>query len=109
MAGVLLAVDERDGARAAGRMCFGESMFSHRTDASKIALAALVAACRARAVPLIDCQQNTGHLSAFGGREISRAAFEAHLALSLVLPAVADWTYDEADWDLLAPSTPDRA
>ena len=92
---------------AIGRMCFGESMFAHRTDASKIALAALVAACRARDVALIDCQQNTDHLSSFGGRGISRAAFDAHLALSLVGPAVLDWTYDEADWDLLLPGAPD--
>ena len=89
---------------ALGRMCFGESMFAHRTDASKIALAALVAACRARGVTLIDCQQNTGHLASFGGREITRGAFEAHLAHSLFGPEPADWTYDEAAWDLLSPS-----
>jgi prolyl oligopeptidase len=39
----------------------------------KIALAALVAACRARGVALIDCQQNTGHLASLGAREIPRA------------------------------------
>ena len=93
---------------AIGRMCFGESMFSHRTDASKIALAALVAACRARNVPLIDCQQNTGHLASLGAHEISRAAFVAHVAqmASAVVPtagepAPKDWTYDEAAWALL--------
>ena len=43
-----------------GRMFFGESMFSHRTDASKIALAALVCFCRAHGVAMIDCQQRTG-------------------------------------------------
>ena len=42
-----------------GRMFFGESMFAHRTDASKIALAALVAFCRARGIETIDCQQRT--------------------------------------------------
>ena len=81
-----------------GRMFFGESMFAHRSDASKIALAALVAFCRAKGVPLIDCQQNTGHLATFGAREITRAAFEAHLALSLGAEAVDDWTYDSAMW-----------
>ena len=93
---------------AIGRMCFGESMFSHRTDASKIALAALVAACRARNVPLIDCQQNTGHLASLGAHEMSRAAFVAHVAqmASAVVPtagepALKDWTYDEAAWALL--------
>jgi leucyl/phenylalanyl-tRNA--protein transferase len=84
-----------------GRMCFGESMFSLRTDASKIALAAFVAACRARGITLIDCQQNTQHLSSFGGHEIPREAFEAHLARSLPQPAPADWAYDDSAWDLL--------
>lgn len=81
-----------------GRMVFGESMFSHRSDASKIALAALVAACRARGVPLIDCQQNTGHLASLGAREVPRGAFEGHLARTLGEPGIADWTYDEAHW-----------
>jgi len=81
-----------------GRMVFGESMFSHRSDASKIALAALVAACRSRGVPLIDCQQNTGHLASLGAREVPRTAFEAHLVRTLGEPGIADWTYDEAHW-----------
>ena len=87
---------------AIGRMCFGESMFSRRSDASKIALAALVAACRARGVALIDCQQNTGHLASLGAHEITREAFLAHLALSVGAPEPSTWTYDEAAWDLLA-------
>jgi leucyl/phenylalanyl-tRNA--protein transferase len=87
-----------------GRMVYGESMFSHRSDASKIALAALVAACRARGVALIDCQQNTGHLASLGAREWPRAAFLAHVrgAVDQALPG--DWTYDEAAWSLLDPS-----
>ena len=66
-----------------GRMFFGESMFARRTDASKIALAALVAFCRAHGIELIDCQQHTGHLASFGAREIPRAAFERRLARAL--------------------------
>ena len=89
-----------------GRMFFGESMFAHRSDASKIALAALVAFCRTKGVPLIDCQQNTGHLATFGAREITRAAFEAHLALTLGGEAVDDWTYDPAMWRQLALGPP---
>ena len=87
---------------ALGRMCFGESMFARRSDASKIALAALVAACRARGITLIDCQQSTGHLASLGAREITRAAFEAHLAATVDATPPADWTYDDSAWDLLA-------
>jgi leucyl/phenylalanyl-tRNA--protein transferase len=87
---------------ALGRMCFGESMFAHRTDASKIALAAFVAAALARGVSLIDCQQNTGHLASFGAREIPREDFLAHLALTLGAAAATDWSYDESAWGLLS-------
>ncbi len=92
-----------------GRMCFGESMFSWRTDASKIALAALVAACRVRGVDLIDCQQNTGHLARMGAHEIPRSAFQAHLQRTVAAAPVIEWTYDEAAWGSLlgSPGTPD--
>lgn len=97
---------------AIGRMVFGESMFSHATDASKLALAALVAACRARGVDWIDCQQHTGHLASMGAREVSRADFLAHLTLALGAPEIGDWTYDPAHWAHLDPrltanATPD--
>ncbi len=95
---------------AIGRMCFGESMFSHRTDASKLALAALVAACRARDVALIDCQQNTAHLASLGAREMPRAAFLAHVQSAVAAPEAADWTYDESAWGhLLQGSEPNPA
>ena len=70
-----------------GRMFYGESMFTHATDASKIALAALVAFCRAHDIDWIDCQQNTAHLASLGAREVSRAAFEAHLAKTVLMPS----------------------
>ncbi len=95
-----------------GRICFGESMFAHRTDASKIALAAFVAACRARGIALVDCQQNTGHLARFGAREIPRAEFLAEVSRALGAAAPADWTYDESAWELLeapAATDPDAA
>ena len=81
-----------------GRMCFGESMFSHRTDASKIALAALVAACLERGVALIDCQQNTGHLASLGARELPRGTFLDHVHAAVATPQSVDWTYDETAW-----------
>lgn len=63
-----------------GRAVFGESMFTRVPDASKLALAALVAWCRQAGVRLIDCQQNTSHLASLGAREIARADFVQHLA-----------------------------
>jgi len=85
-----------------GRMFFGESMFSYRTDASKIALAALVAFARANGIALIDCQQNTRHLASLGAREVTRSAFEQHLARASGAPDVADWTYHPSLWGQLS-------
>jgi leucyl/phenylalanyl-tRNA--protein transferase len=81
-----------------GRMFFGESMFSHATDASKLALAALIAFCRAHGIAMIDCQQNTRHLASMGAREIPRAAFERHLAQTVHLAPPPRWTYDPSHW-----------
>ena len=81
-----------------GRMFFGESMVAYRTDASKIALAALVCFCREHAVPMIDCQQRTGHLASLGGREIERSEFESRLRAALNAPRISDWSYDLAMW-----------
>ena len=64
---------------AIGHAVFGESMFSRETDASKIALAGLVAFCRVHQMPLIDCQQNTRHLHSFGAGEIARESFMAQV------------------------------
>ena len=94
---------------AIGRMFFGESMFAHTTDASKIALAALVALCRAHGVTLIDCQQNTAHLATLGAHELPRGAFEQHLRSVSDQPDIADWTYDPRMWlqlDALRPAPP---
>ena len=89
-----------------GRMFFGESMFSQASDASKIALAALVAFCRANGIALIDCQQNTEHLASLGAREISRSDFERHLALTLGAAGPAAWFYDASHWAQLGLNTP---
>jgi leucyl/phenylalanyl-tRNA--protein transferase len=83
---------------AIGRMVFGESMFAWATDASKVALAALVAFCRTRGVPLIDCQQNTRHLASLGAHELPREAFEQHVSRAAAEPQIADWTYDSRMW-----------
>jgi leucyl/phenylalanyl-tRNA---protein transferase len=60
---------------AIGRMFYGESMFSRATDASKVALVALVEELRRRGFPLIDCQQRTPLLASLGAREIPRRQF----------------------------------
>jgi len=62
-----------------GQAIFGESMFARAPDASKIALAALVAFCRENAIAMIDCQQNTAHLASLGAAEITRDAFVKHI------------------------------
>ena len=60
---------------ALGRMFYGESMFSRATDASKVALVALVEELRQRGFPLIDCQVRTPLLAQLGAREIPRREF----------------------------------
>jgi leucyl/phenylalanyl-tRNA--protein transferase len=89
---------------AMGRMFFGESMFSRRTDASKLALAALVAFCRAHAIPLIDCQQETSHLASLGAAPIARTDFETHLRGVVDAAGPRDWTYDDSIWSRLGLS-----
>ena len=91
-----------------GRMFFGESMFARRTDASKIALAALVAFCRAHGIETVDCQQRTAHLASLGGREIARDEFLRRLGTSLAQGDVVDWSYDLRFWKQLGivPSAP---
>ena len=81
-----------------GRMFYGESMFMRRTDASKIALAALICLCREFEIPWIDCQQNTRHLASLGAAEVSRNAFESHLAAHTGQATPGPWTYHPALW-----------
>ena len=86
-----------------GQMVFGESMFAHQTDASKIALAALVARCRALGQPWIDCQQQTSHLASLGAQPLPRAEFEAGLRQLTARPAGAPrWVYEPEHWAALA-------
>jgi len=60
---------------ALGGAFFGESMFHHVTDASKVALAALVERLRTRGYRLLDIQWVTPHLERFGAIEIPRRAY----------------------------------
>ena len=81
-----------------GRMFYGESMFMRRTDASKIALCALICLCRQFGIPWIDCQQNTPHLASLGAAEVPRAAFEGHLATHVGEATPGPWTYHPNYW-----------
>jgi leucyl/phenylalanyl-tRNA--protein transferase len=69
-----------------GAVFFGESMFSRETDASKAALAGLVAQCIREGVELIDCQLPNPHLRSLGSRALPRAEFLARLAAAGVRP-----------------------
>lgn len=62
---------------------FGESMFSRKTDASKIALVALVEDLRARKFRLLDTQWMTDHLRQFGGYELPRDEYISALRNAL--------------------------
>ena len=66
---------------------FGESMFSTRTDASKVALTHLVARLIAGGFVLLDAQFMTEHLAQFGTEEISRAVYRRRLAKALTVTA----------------------
>ncbi|HYN76956.1 MAG TPA: leucyl/phenylalanyl-tRNA--protein transferase, partial [Lamprocystis sp. (in: g-proteobacteria)] len=64
---------------ASGQTFFGESMFSHATDASKVALVHLCRQLVDRGFRLIDCQMRTEHLMSLGAVELPRAQFVALL------------------------------
>jgi leucyl/phenylalanyl-tRNA--protein transferase len=85
-----------------GRLFFGESMFARETDASKVALVKLVAMLGHMEMPLIDCQQETEHLTRLGARPIPRRKF-------------ADWlsrlvhsSEPAKDWTAALRATPDE-
>lgn len=84
-----------------GRMFYGESMFSRRSNASKIAFAHLVRHLLANDYRMIDCQMRTEHLASLGGREIPRGDFLARLQ-QLIRPDQrrGRWTADApgVDW-----------
>ena len=78
---------------ALGRIFFGESMFSNRTDASKIALIALCRHLQEHGYGLLDCQVGNPHLFRMGATELPRAEFESCLAELVDQPAeTGPWT-----------------
>jgi len=83
-----------------GGAFFGESMFSERPDASKVAFARSVDYLRRIGVELIDCQVRTEHLVRLGAREIPRLQFLERLDDLLGSPSV------RGKWDLTPGTTP---
>ncbi|WP_159878471.1 leucyl/phenylalanyl-tRNA--protein transferase [Aquitalea denitrificans] len=77
-----------------GRMFYGESMFSHRTDASKIAFVHMARHLAGQGVRMIDCQMHTPHLESLGATLIPRTLFLAKLKQSTLEPqADSMWIY----------------
>lgn len=64
---------------AIGHAVFGESMFAHVRDSSKMALSALVCACLKNGVGMIDCQQQTDHLASLGASTVARQDLHRHV------------------------------
>ena len=71
---------------AIGAAFFGESMFHRATDASKVALVALVERLRQRGFVLLDTQWQTPHLTQFGTREIPRVEYVQILTRAVTFP-----------------------
>lgn len=92
---------------AIGKAVFGESMFTRASDASKIALAALVCFCRHHGVKLIDCQQNTRHLASLGAHEIARSDFLVAVGQG-VSETSPPWYFDALYWRELLNARPDE-
>ncbi|TCO78257.1 leucyl/phenylalanyl-tRNA--protein transferase [Chromatocurvus halotolerans] len=70
---------------ALGGTFFGESMFSRRSDASKVALVALLRLLERGGARLVDCQVESDHLNSMGARNICRTDFEQWLARNQVI------------------------
>ena len=79
-----------------GQVFFGESMFSLRRDASKVALARLIEECRARDIQLVDCQVASSHLASLGAREVSRGQFAALLRRYARRSPIGSWAASTA-------------
>ncbi|EED32916.1 leucyl/phenylalanyl-tRNA--protein transferase [gamma proteobacterium NOR5-3] len=78
---------------AIGGAFFGESMFSLRPNASKVALVALTWLLKQRGALFIDCQLESEHLNSLGARNISRVDFENRLQHTVGMTPVLDtWT-----------------
>lgn len=78
---------------AIGKVFFGESMFSHRTDASKVALVHLARTLEQKQFRMIDCQVHSRHLQFMGARPIKRELFIGLLETYCSDEKTTDWEY----------------
>lgn len=78
---------------AIGSVFFGESMFSHQRDASKIGFAWCVTQLRHWGYQLVDCQVYNDHLASLGAIEIARHDFAAHLDRLCEQPLDHQWQF----------------
>jgi leucyl/phenylalanyl-tRNA--protein transferase len=69
-----------------GNAFFGESMFAHAAEASKVAFVALVGSLAAWGMTLVDCQVYTDHLARFGAEEWPRSRYLDELRGALDAP-----------------------
>ena len=81
-----------------GKVFFGESMFSRRTDASKVAMVALAQTLQQWGYALIDCQVANPHLFTMGAQEIERERFQAILRENVDQPANHHWHDLDVIW-----------
>ncbi len=80
---------------ALGGAFFAESMFTRASDASKVALVSLVRQLQTWGFRLMDCQQSSSHILAFGAEAIPRHEFLDHLTVALALPdRRGRWKFD---------------
>ena len=80
---------------ALGGAFFAESMFTRVPDASKVALVSLVRQLQTWGFQIMDCQQSSPHVMAFGAEEIPRREFLDHLTSALTLPERCErWQFD---------------
>lgn len=98
-AGLAHSIEVWDGAELVGGLYgvqigqgfFGESMFSQRTDVSKMAFLALMRLCAASKLPWVDCQLPNDHLMSLGATTVPRVQFLQQLGQVIHVPA-PDWT-----------------
>ena len=76
-----------------GKCFFGESMFFHKTDASKVAFSTLLERLKAWGFHMVDAQMTTQHLVSLGAKEIPRSDFIQRLEEALCFPTL------EGPWD----------